>query len=410
MPPRTLLALSGRNIGRSRVRSGVVMASVVLAAWCGTFVLAFYNGFSQQYVRQQLSTFIPHILLETAAFYEDPVPEAMLPNPEALLREIEQTGFVAGSSARIRLTGLAASASSSYGTILLGVDPERERTVSALEAYLVAGTWFSGTTRNPVVVGQQLATRLNVQERSRIVVTFQRTDGTLTSASFRVAGIVDAPMSMYNDGLVIARRSDVASLAGSDAMVHEIALALPEYSTADSAAAQIRTLIADSTIRVSAWGERSPELRYLGEVTTTSMYVIMAIFILALCFGIVNTMLMAVLERTPELGMLRAIGMTRRQAFAMILTETLLLSLAGAPLGLLLGYLTNTALADRGLNLSAFSEGLSAYGMGSVVYPELPLLHYAGIGALIAIGAMLAALIPARKALQIVPLPATLTT
>lgn len=409
MPPRTLLALSWRNIGRSPVRSGVVVMSVLLAAWCGTFVLAFYNGFAQQYVRQQLSTFVPHLLVETQAFHEDPVPEAFLPHPDSLLHGIERAGHTSGLSPRLRLSGLAASATSSFGATLLGVDPEQERTVSNLEAYLVEGTWFSGTSRNPVVIGQKLATRLNVQERSRIVVTFQRIDGTLTSASFRVVGIIDAPMSMYNDGLVIARLSDVAPLAGSDALVHEIALALPDFAAADRVAPDLRAVLGDSTLHLSTWGDRAPELRYMGEATTTSMYVIMAIFILALCFGIVNTMLMAVLERTPELGMLRAIGMTRGQAFAMVLTETLLLSLAGAPLGLVLGFLTNTAFATRGLDLSAFSEGLEAYGMATVVYPELPLLHYAGIGVLIAVGALLAALIPARKALHIAPIPATLS-
>jgi len=406
---RTLLALSWRNVGRSPVRSGVVVASVVLAAWCGTFVLAFYNGFSQQYVRQQLTTFIPHVQIETEAYHGDPVPEAFLPNVEALSAVLEQSGLTSGMSARIRLTGLAASASSSYGTMLLGVDPDAERSVSDLEAYLTEGTWFEGSARNPVVIGKKLATRLNVRERSRIVVTFQRIDGTLTSAAFRVVGIIDAPMSMYNDGLVLARRTDVSVLAGSEALAHELALRVPDFMAADSTAAAIRAQLGDSSLHVSSWGDRAPELRYMGQATTTSMYVIMAIFVLALCFGIVNTMLMAILERTPELGMLRAIGMTRGQAFSMILTETLLLSLAGAPIGLVLGFLSNTALAQRGLDLSAFSEGLEAYGMMTMVYPELPLLHYAGIGALMTAGTLLAALIPARKALNIAPLPATLT-
>jgi putative ABC transport system permease protein len=122
-----------------------------------------------------------------------------------------------------------------------------------------------------------------------------------------------------------------------------------------------------------------------------------------LMFGIVNTMLMAVLERQREIGMLMAIGMNRSRVFAMIMMETSWLALVGGPVGILLGHLTIYWFGIHGVDLSQYSEALSMYGFSNIIYFELDRGFYMPILLMTLAVTMLSALYPALKALSLDP-------
>jgi len=133
------------------------------------------------------------------------------------------------------------------------------------------------------------------------------------------------------------------------------------------------------------------------------MYIFMGIILMALMFGIVNTMLMAVLERQRELGMLMAIGMNRIRIFAMVMLETIWVALVGGPLGLLLGHMTIRYFGAHGVNLSQYSEALSMYGFSNVIYFQLDQKYYWPV-LLMTIGvAVVSAVYPAIKAVRLEP-------
>jgi ABC-type lipoprotein release transport system permease subunit len=137
-----------------------------------------------------------------------------------------------------------------------------------------------------------------------------------------------------------------------------------------------------------------------------SLKVLIIIIMSALAFGIINTMLMAVLERIHELGMLMALGMKRGRVFIMVMLETIFLSTIGGPLGLLAGYGTIRWLAQRGIDLTDYSEGLEAIGYESVLYPVLNPLDYFQIVVGVLITAILASIYPAWKAISVKPVEA----
>jgi ABC-type antimicrobial peptide transport system permease subunit len=124
---------------------------------------------------------------------------------------------------------------------------------------------------------------------------------------------------------------------------------------------------------------------------------------IALIFGIINTMLMAVLERYRELGMLMAIGMNKWRVYMMIVIETIFLSLVGGPLGILLGMLTMNWLGIQGIDLSAYSEGLREYGYSNILYPYIENSTYIYVTIGVIITALLGALYPAYKAIKLNP-------
>jgi putative ABC transport system permease protein len=156
-------------------------------------------------------------------------------------------------------------------------------------------------------------------------------------------------------------------------------------------------------LAIQNWKEISPELAYADDIMTQMLYIIIGIIMLALSFGIINTMLMTVLERRKELGMLMCVGMSKTKVFYMIIIETLYLALLGGPLGILLAYYSVWQGSKSGLDLAAFSDGLASYGIDSVIYPILPSSFYWGTASIVFIMTLLAAIYPARRALKLNP-------
>ena len=132
-------------------------------------------------------------------------------------------------------------------------------------------------------------------------------------------------------------------------------------------------------------------------------YVFVGIILMALIFGITNTMLMAVMERTQELGILMAVGMKKGKVFIMILLETIMLSITGGVCGMITGAVTITALSRTGLDLTAFASSLESFGASTVLYPFLPAGMYFILVAMIIAAAGIASTMPAWKAIHLKP-------
>ena len=158
---------------------------------------------------------------------------------------------------------------------------------------------------------------------------------------------------------------------------------------------------------VESWKDISPETELLVKTVDEYSYIIMIIILFALAFGIVNTMLMSVLERTREVGMMAALGTSRTRLFFLVLQETILLTIAGTPLGLSAAYVVTNYYHQHGLDLSNMGkEMMASFGFGSIVYPSFPWERLGGIMLLVIGTALIACLIPAIKALKLQPVEA----
>jgi ABC-type antimicrobial peptide transport system permease subunit len=138
-------------------------------------------------------------------------------------------------------------------------------------------------------------------------------------------------------------------------------------------------------------------------------YIYVGIILLALAFGIINTMLMSVLERVKELGMLMAIGMNKTRVFSMIMLESVFLTLTGAAVGLIITYVVVQITGRTGINLAMWAEGLEAIGYSAIVYPVVTAENYVVILVLVIITGIISAIWPARKALKLNPAEALRT-
>lgn len=402
-----IIRLGWKNIWRNPVRSVVVITAVVIGVWATIFITAFMNGMTSHYLKSQLETYVGHAALSSKAFLDERTTQFVLPN-DSLFKTIELIKNHSQTQALTPITlaeGMIASATNSAGVQIRGIDVATDTLNFTIHEFVIKGSYLQETYKNQIVLGEKLAKKLGVDLRSKVVLSFQQVNGTISSAAFRVSGIVKSPNSMMDELRVYVKQTDLQRVLGDEKAIHEWVITLQDAGKVGLWKSEIQPTLTNSII-LETWLERAPELAYIESSMDLYLYIFMGIIVLALILGIINTMLMAILERTRELGMLMAIGMPRTEVFKMILYETVTLSCVGTPLGLLLGWLTVYTVGLYGLDLSAFAEGLSEYGMSSIIYPNLKTEYLIGISGFIFISSVLAAWYPATKAIKLKPLEA----
>lgn len=328
-------------------------------------------------------------------------------SPQKITAYLQQNASVENVSIRSIVNGMISSTRNATGVKIVGIEPGTEAKVTELDSLISDGKYLTEAARNPVLVGEKLAEKLKIKVRSKVVLTFQDIHGNITAGSFRVAGILKATSTVINEGSAFVNRTDLNRLLGLGDAVHEIAYTTVEGTNDDQLADAIQAAFPQEEVR--SWRELSPLLVYMEQWMAAGLQVLIIIIMLALAFGIVNTMLMAVLERVREVGVMVALGMKRSRVFLMIMIETIFLSTVGGPLGLLAGYLTISWLGTSGIDLSSYSEGLEAIGYESVLYPVLYMPDYIRITVGVLITAMLASVYPAWKAIRMEPVDAIRT-
>jgi len=242
--------------------------------------------------------------------------------------------------------------------------------------------------------------------RTKIIVRITDKEGFLVDAAFRIAGIYKTNNTAFDEMYAFVKNSDIETITGfSPEESHEIAILLNDIKMTENIKSQIQNLFPE--IAVEEWKELSPELKMLDDYMGFINYVFIIIILLALGFGIINTMLMVVLERTKELGMLMAIGMNKLKVFLMIMTETVLLSLSGGVLGMIISYVVIRFFAKYGLSLgSGNTEIFESIGYEAIMYPKIELSFYLAVTFLVIATGIVSAIYPAFKALKLKPVEA----
>ncbi len=396
-----IFKVAWRNIWRNPARSLVVIASVAAGLYAGMLLIAIFNGFVVQEIDSAVHTQLAHIQIHAPAFSEDKDIKIVLPNGTELEEKLKNIPGITGVSGRIITTGMISSATAAAGMEIHGIDARDEQRVSKVSEMMLQGSYFKTPRPNSVVLGSTLAEKLGVKMNSKIVLTFQSATGDLTAGSFRISGIFKTTNSMFDQSTVFVQKADLATITGTLNNLHEIAILCADIKQVDATTSDLKKQY--PALKVESWKEISPEMAMVTSIFDQMMYIIIGIILLALMFGIINTMLMAVLERQREFGILMAIGMNKPRIFMMILWETVILTMAGIPVGIGATLASLAYLSKAGLDLTQFSKSLSQYGIGNIIYPVLQPAVFLPITIFTAITAILSALYPAWKALRFKP-------
>jgi ABC-type lipoprotein release transport system permease subunit len=403
-----LIQMAWRNIWRSPWRSGVVVGAMALGVWAGVFMMGLAQGVNDARTSAALDDYVGHAQITDSNFVANQDVQALLAQPAPWTAALDAHPEVESWSERLVLMAVLQAGAASAPVQILAVDPERESRVFTAPRNVVVGELSS----EGITLGQKLADQLGAGLGDRVVLSFQDVRGEIHTVLFSVEGIYDGVSNLIEGVQVYAPLAALApevlggdSLAMARGAVHQIHFRVRNLDSLDATVAAVQGAVADpgSTI-VRTWRGISPDLSYADEVLAQSLLLFMAVILFAMAFGILNTMLMAILERTRELGMLMAIGLTRRKVFRLVVWETLLLSFAGMPIGLLLGHITIAVTSRTGITIDGVDKGLAEFGLQSTIYPVSVPEYYLPIAVLVAVLGLLSSLYPARKALKLNPI------
>ena len=395
-----IFSIAWRNIWRNKIRSTVIIIAIALGLAAGVFMTAFFQGMVDQRVEKVIKTEIGHIQIHHNDFRQSNDLNSYIPKANDINQKISNIEHVQGVSSRIVIYSMISSAETAGGVKIIGVDPETEKSVSNLYTKIIEGSYFEEDRRNPVIIGKKLAEKLNVKLGSKVVITLQDIDNNITAGAFRVVGLFETLNDIFDQGVVYVQKTDIQRLVNfPDEAAHEIAILIDNNNFLSSVKSKIGE-IDNGDLEILNWTEISPEMSYLTETMDLYMYIFIVIILLALLFGIINTMLMVVLERIKELGMLMAIGMNKLRVFNMIMLETVLLSLCGGIIGIIIGWLISKYFEFHALSLSIWSQGYTSIGYDPFVYLKLKPEQILNITILVLLTGVIAALYPAYKALK----------
>ena len=401
-----IFKIAFKNVWRNKVRSLIVIMAITLGLSGGIFTVSVLTGMVEQKVRSGINNEVSHIQVHNPECLKNYESRYFIPHPDSIAGIVSKVPSVKAVCMRSRITGMAASPNSAAGIQIIGVDPVREKKVFSLYTSIPdsAGGYFTGSRKNQIVIGRKLADKLKVRLKSKIVIRFQNPDGNLTEAAFSVNGIFQSANTVFDETNVFVKKSDLDLITGSDNGIQEIALILDDNDNIPLAQTSLKLKLPG--LLVQNWMELRPDMGMVTSVIAIEVYIILGIILFALAFGIVNTMLMIVFERTRELGMLMAVGMSKSRVFRMIMLETVVLTIIGGLIGIALSASLVAVFHRHGIDLSSFSKGLGAFGLDPKIYPFIKRELYINLSIMILCTGILSAVMPARKALQLKPVEA----
>jgi len=392
----TLFKIAWRNCWRSRTRTLIVISSIVVGIWGSLAFMGFMDGLINQRLQSAIDHTLGQIQIQSDTYeYDQDISNSIKGLPQILKIIEKDTGVVAYTD-RFVTQALVQTAREQRGTKIVGVDDKKEAQTLKLATKIVKGSFFGDQYTRPALVGKKMAENLNVDVGSKILVTFTNIDSVQVAENFRVSGIYQSGNTAYDEYHIFVPKKSMTKFTGKD-VVHQIFIRTSETINLDSLQSRLQAAVPGGNI-VNTWRDTDPMLAYGADVYDTMLFIIMIIIILGLLFGIINTIVMSILERKREIGVLLAIGMKPLKIKLMIAAESMYYGLVGGPVGVFLGFLFIVYFNQKGLDLSAYSDGMMEYGLDPIIYFDLPTKYYFIYGGLITLAAFIGGLYPARIA------------
>lgn len=403
-----LIRLAARNVLRQRRRSALIAAAMVLGVAMLVLFLAVGDGTHAQWIDTGVRLAGGHVTVESPGFrrsasLDDRLDSATAQRAAVVVAQPEVGERVVAVAPRLAVSGLASSAASALPVQVLGVSPDAEAKFSLLPEKLVAGRFLAEGDNAAAVVGQGLVERLGLSLGSRFVVTAQTTSGDVQEQLLHVTGIFRTGIREVDESIVDMPLRTARQWVGAPHSVTSIALQLRDVYDVPAVVNALGPLL-PTGVHAYTWRETSPELDAAVRVDNLGGYLFNGILMAIVALAVLEALLVAVLHRQREFGLLHAIGLSARETSLVVLAEGLLLAVASGGAGMAIGLGVTAVLHRTGLDLTAvFGSDLSVSGaiVNPVFYPVVRVARaWQGTIVVVALG-VLSSLYPMWQASRI---------
>jgi ABC-type lipoprotein release transport system permease subunit len=404
LPVAAMTRLAWRNLWRNHRRTLIMLLAISVGVWAMIFMTALMRGMVDEMVRDGINTLPGQVQIHHPEFRDDPSIDNSLAMPGPNLLNALASPEVTGWTSRVRVPAMISSERDSRGVTLLGVDPDGEVALGFDPGSIVQGRFLSGPDDKGLVIGKKLLERLETDLGKRVVVMSQDPDNNVADRGFRIVGIYKAKLAGLEEAFIYAGRSTVQSLLKMDEQISEIAIGGPDYRNVEDLLTTIRNA-SPAGVEILPWMELDSYLGMMMGVMDGFVLVWVVVIFLALSFGLVNTLMMAVFERVREIGLIQALGMRPTAILYQILMESVMLLLLGLVIGNLLA-LASILPLKGGIYISVVAEGMEMMGAGSMLYPALTVHDVVMANSVVIALGLLTSLLPAWRASQYKPVEA----
>ena len=403
-----ILTLSWRNLWRNHRRTLIMLAAISVGVWAMIFMTALMRGMVDDMLHQGIRNLPGHIQIHHPAFRDDPSVVNSIASPDGeLLAALNDSGTEQWTG-RIKVPAIISSERESRGVNLLGVEPGAEKVITGIGEKIIEGRFLDSDDDKGLVIGAKLAQRLETRLGKRVVIMSQDPDNNIADRGFRIVGIYKAKLPGLEEINVYAARSTLQKLLKLDDQISEIVIIDKDFRNVETLYQNIKRAAPD-TLEVKAWYELDTYLSSMLNMMDGFVLVWIIIIFLALSFGLVNTLMMAVFERTREIGLIQALGMRPGMIVYQILLESLLLLLIGLTIGNVLAVVTIIPL-ESGMDVSVVAEGMAMMGASSMLYPNLTVDDMIIANVVVIILGTLTSILPAWRAAKLNPVQAINST
>ncbi|MCB9030102.1 MAG: ABC transporter permease [Deltaproteobacteria bacterium] len=395
-----IFILSSRNVLRNPRRSILTLLAISFGL-AGTIVVSsLARGLSYNLAKDTIDHLTGHIQIHAENYLEDPDVSNSISEIPPKLEKVMKSPQILKKAERVRVPGIVMSERESYGVMIVGINPKEELGLSFIAESVNEGKFFDHDSDDGIIIGRKLLELLQTDIGKRVVVMSQDVKNEISDKGVRIIGVFDSQFESTEKSFVFLSIKKAQGLLGLDAKISEISLVTKDYENLEPTLSNLQSSAPNLDVR--GWRDIEKFVSALLDIQGKFLIFWFCIVVIAISFGIVNTLFMAIYERIREFGMLQALGMKPIEIQFQVLIESLLLILIGGFIGNILSVI-GIHLLESGIDISAFAEGAKRFGIKNVIYPRFVSHDWITANLLVLFLGSLSSFYPAWRASRFTP-------
>ncbi|MBI2083201.1 MAG: ABC transporter permease [Deltaproteobacteria bacterium] len=402
---KAIVAIAYRNLLRNKKRSFIIILAITIGLGAIVFLRGFASGAQRQMVDNIVSVITSEISIVHKSMENIYNTNGTIEDPETVRRLLRGDPRVAGFAEEVFGSGIVSSPQASIMTFVSGIDPQQEIAIGS-RFPIVSGRLYAPDDDHSVIVGEKMRKILGIELGEKVVVTVQDQSGGLTGESFTLIGTLEIGNDQLDSGTVVVSLGAGKRLLGMGDRLSKFAVKTTHRDHIPGVVKDLRGKLSGTDLMVMTWDELIPMMAQMMRFQDGMIFVVLLIVLSVVTAGILNTLLMSIVERTREFGLMLALGTKPLQVISLLVFETILLSLAGISGGISLGILAILYFGHVGIDLSRFVSTFSNLLVGSHVFPRVDWTYIGLFLMVVLVSNILIAFYPAWRASRLQPVEA----
>jgi putative ABC transport system permease protein len=396
-----------RNVLRQKRRTVLTALTMFGGFALSSFSIGWMDG-SYNYIIDMFTRYqLGHIQIHKEGYLDRPTLYSTIDDYSGVITAVAEVPGVVRSSPRLYAAGLASVGEKSSIARIIGVDPVLENATTLFDKKIKTGGPLSKEVPKQAVIGKGLARRLDARTGDEIVLLSQASDGSIANDAYAIVGTIDSGDPTSDLMAVYLTLGDAQELFVLEGRIHEIAVVVDELGDVRETASRIRAHLDDPGLAVDPWQEFARSFYNAMMADKAGGWIMLVVIILVVAIGVLNTVLMSVLERTREYGLLRAMGTRPKQIFYLVIVEVSVMAVVSVAVGAVVGWAINYTFSIKGIPMPfEFSYGGMEF---THAFTEVNTRSFLIPTVVVILAALVVSVFPALRAARTVPAAAMRT-